>query len=106
MLNASSRVMSDWMLSIALDNGFCGLNCNPAMFPDLVKDGKWRFNSSAAEMTNAWFGRFQPVVREMREDRFDFFLDEMIKLKNRLIVKDLERRGAVPYQVPREVLLA
>ena len=34
---------------------FCGQYCNAARFPDLVKNGKWRFNSSAAEMTNAWF---------------------------------------------------
>ena len=38
------------------------------MFPDLIVNDKWRFNSSAAEVTNAWFGGFQSIVREMRVD--------------------------------------
>ena len=81
---------------------FCGQYCNAARFPDLVKNGKWRFNSSAAEMTNAWFGGFQAMVREMREARYDFFLDEMILIRNRIITEDLNKAHAHPLEVPYE----
>ncbi|RDB27256.1 hypothetical protein Hypma_004511 [Hypsizygus marmoreus] len=84
---------------------FCNQFCNPILFPDLMKDGKWRFNSSAAEMTNVWFGGYVAIVRDMRVDRYNFFLDEMIKCRNRMIVTDLRRRGHRPYQIPRVELL-
>ncbi|KAJ7210572.1 hypothetical protein B0H12DRAFT_1278150 [Mycena haematopus] len=84
----------------------CGRNCNPYIWPELrTKDGKWRFNSSAAEQTNAWFGGFQSMVREMQADRYDFFLDEMILRRNRTLIKDLARRGQIPYSIPRSELL-
>lgn len=84
----------------------CGANCNPYIWPELrTEDGKWRFNSSAAEQTNAWFGGFQSIVREMPVERFNFFLDEMIKRRNRTLVKDLERRGKRPARIPRDILL-
>lgn len=83
----------------------CNRLCNPINFPDLVVNNKWRFNSSAAEITNAWFGGFQSMVREMRVDRYNFFLDEMIKRRNRTTVIDLTRRHACPYQIPRDELL-
>ena len=85
---------------------FCNTFCNPARFPDLIQNGKWRFNSSAAEITNVWFGGYQALVREMRVDRYNFFLDEMIKRRNRVIVKDLQKRHARPYQIPRCDLLS
>ncbi|KAJ7211529.1 hypothetical protein C8J57DRAFT_1097682, partial [Mycena rebaudengoi] len=57
----------------------CGLHCNPYIWPELcTPDGKWRFNSSAAEQANGWFGGFQSMVREMAAERYDFFLHEMI----------------------------
>jgi hypothetical protein len=31
----------------------CGSNCNPYIWPELRTDGKWWFNSSAAEQANA-----------------------------------------------------
>jgi hypothetical protein len=83
----------------------CNRSCNPAMFPGLMVGNKWRFNSSAAEITNAWFGGFQSIVREMRVDRYNFFLDEMIKRRNRHIIADLCRRHAQPYAIPRSDLL-
>jgi hypothetical protein len=83
----------------------CNRSCNPAMFPDLIVNNKWRFNSSAAEVTNAWFGGFQSIVREMRVDRYNFFLDEMIKRRNRMTVVDLRKKHARPYQIPRSDLL-
>ncbi|KAJ7085175.1 hypothetical protein B0H15DRAFT_910539 [Mycena belliarum] len=84
----------------------CGRHCNPYIWPELrTKEGKWRFNSSAAEQTNAWFGGFQSMVREMQADRYDFFLDEMILRRNKTLIKDLTRRGEVPYSIPRSELL-
>ncbi|KDQ56789.1 hypothetical protein JAAARDRAFT_59037 [Jaapia argillacea MUCL 33604] len=85
---------------------FCNSHCNPINWPELTTtDGQWRFNSSAAEITNAWFGGFQAIVREMRVDRYNFFLDEMIKLRNEFIVMDLRRRHKAPYNIPQEELL-
>ncbi|KAJ7189095.1 hypothetical protein C8R46DRAFT_877355, partial [Mycena filopes] len=84
----------------------CGAHCNPYIWPELrTEDGKWRFNSSAAEQTNAWFGGFQSIVREMAVERFNFFLDEMIKRRNRTLVQELKRKGRAPGNIPREELL-
>jgi len=85
----------------------CGRNCNPYIWPELrTEDGKWRFNSSAAEQTNAWYGGFLAIVRDMQADRYEFFLDEMIKRRNRLIVKELRKQGNAPYRIPRDELLS
>ena len=52
----------------------CNANCNPVRWSEFVTDeGKWRFNSSAAEQANVWFGRYLPIVREMEEVRYEFF---------------------------------
>lgn len=85
----------------------CGRYCNPALWPQLTgDDGKsWRFNSSAAEQTNAWFGGFQAIVREMQVDNSNFFLDEMIKRRNRQIVEKLRSGFYSPYLIPRNALL-
>ena len=85
----------------------CGRHCNPYIWPELrTDDGKWRFNSSAAEQTNAWYGGFLAIVHDMQADRYEFFLDEMIKRRNRMIVKELRRKGKAPYRIPREELLS
>ncbi|EIN11940.1 hypothetical protein PUNSTDRAFT_62687, partial [Punctularia strigosozonata HHB-11173 SS5] len=86
---------------------WCGSHCNPYMWKELrTDDGRnWRFNSSAAEQANVWFGGYQAVVREMQVDRYNFFLDEMIKRRNRVIVAELKKKRANPYNVPRHVLL-
>ncbi|KAF8077601.1 hypothetical protein FPV67DRAFT_1614590 [Lyophyllum atratum] len=84
----------------------CGTFCNPYIWPELrTEDGKWRFNSSAAEQANAWFGGYQAIVREMQVDRYEFFLDEMIKRRNRIIIRELERTLRAPYSIPRHILL-
>lgn len=47
---------------------FCNVHCNPAKFEELIDPNVpngWRFNSSAAEQANAWFGGFMAIVREM-----------------------------------------
>lgn len=58
----------------------CGKNCNPYIWPQLrINDKEWRFNSSAAEQVNAWYGCFQAIVWELQVDRYNFFLNEMVK---------------------------
>ncbi|KAJ7165361.1 hypothetical protein C8R46DRAFT_1163693 [Mycena filopes] len=84
---------------------FCQTHCNPARFRELVgDDGKWVFNSSAAEQSNAWFGKFQNVVQEMPVLRYNFFLDEMIAIHNRHVVAELARKGEQPRIVPDAIL--
>ena len=62
---------------------FCRRYCNLYLWTDLVDEtGHWVFNSSATEQTNAWFGGFQTLVRDMRVERYNFFLDEMIMQRN------------------------
>jgi hypothetical protein len=85
---------------------FCGQHCNPALFPQLqTSDGKWTFNSSVAEQTNVWFGRFQPIVREIRVDRYNFLLDQVILMQNQHRLRELRRRGKNPINLGRESLL-
>ncbi|EIW54821.1 uncharacterized protein TRAVEDRAFT_39313 [Trametes versicolor FP-101664 SS1] len=58
----------------------CGTHCNPYIWPELrTEKGAWRFNSSAAEQANVWLDKFQPIVREMQVDRYNFFLDERVR---------------------------
>jgi hypothetical protein len=88
------------------DHTECNTHCNPMLFKEILMDGdKWRFNSSAAEQTNAWLGGYQSMVREMEVVRYNFFLDEMIMRRNRSLIAELERKGKKPYSIPREALL-
>src|SRR3977135_1628959 len=85
---------------------WCTQNCNPALWAELITaQGTWLFNSSAAEQMNAWFGGFLSIVREMQVDRYNFFLDKMIRRRNNMIVSDLKAKGRSPYLIPREELL-
>ena len=85
---------------------FCNEKCNPYIWKELhVGDSTWRFNSSAAEQANAWLGGYQSIVREMEADRYDFFLDEMIKRRNHNIVAELNHKQKGPYILDKEVLL-
>ncbi|TFK82744.1 hypothetical protein K466DRAFT_499739, partial [Polyporus arcularius HHB13444] len=80
---------------------FCQMNCNPASFPELYNENnEWWYNSSACEQTNVWFGLFLPVVREMGEVNYNFFLDEMIMEHNDWQVEVLRARGSRPRLVP------
>src|SRR3977135_28221 len=85
-------------------DGVCQENCNPALFPELYRDGKWVFNSSVAEQTNVWYGGFFAIVREMGAVRYNFLLDEMIRRRNRYVIGELERKGHRPWTVPLAVL--
>jgi len=78
----------------------CQRNCNPAFFPDLLEDGKWRFNTSICEQTNVWLGGYRAILRDMEVTRFNFYLDEMIKRRNRYVIQGLESRGRRPWRVP------
>ncbi|KAJ7178438.1 hypothetical protein C8R43DRAFT_872162, partial [Mycena crocata] len=79
-------------------DGFCQENCNPAQFLELIgENGKWVFNSSAAEQANVWFGKFQNTVQEMPALRFNFFLDEMIALHNEETVAELTKQNQKPH---------
>ena len=77
---------------------FCRSNCNPALFPELLgKSGKdWFFNMSIAEQTNIWLGGFHSICQEMSGEMFDFFLDEMIMMRNRLTKAKLTSQGINP----------
>ncbi|KAF8581031.1 hypothetical protein K439DRAFT_1648016 [Ramaria rubella] len=84
---------------------FCAAHCNPMNWPELLTaDGQWRFNLSAAEQANTWFGGYLAIVRETRVDRYNFFLDEMIACRNEILVKELARKGAAPYHIPQDEL--
>jgi hypothetical protein len=85
---------------------FCTDNCNPSKWSELRENGKWVFNSSAAEQTNAWIGGFLAIVREMRVERFNFFLDEMIRRRNDWIMEELSRKGKNPRFLDYDLLLA
>nr|GAT48245.1 predicted protein [Mycena chlorophos] len=85
----------------------CGLWCNPYSYPELrTPEGEWCFNSSAAEQTNAWYGGFQAIVQEMAAERYDFFLDEMVRRRNIDTINVLRGRGKNPHYIPREILLS
>ncbi|KIM23885.1 hypothetical protein M408DRAFT_76750 [Serendipita vermifera MAFF 305830] len=87
-------------------DAFCGNHCNPLLFRHLkTSDNKWTFNSSAAEQTNAWFGKFQAISRELRVDHYNFLLDEVIAMRNQQRLGELEREGKKPFNLGRESLL-
>ncbi|KAJ7090836.1 hypothetical protein B0H15DRAFT_948600 [Mycena belliarum] len=81
---------------------FCQKYCNPADFPELLnEDGKtWFFNTSIAEQVNVWLGGYHAIVREMLPVKYNFFLDEMIRLRNITTVAQLERDGHRPRHAP------
>ena len=79
----------------------CEKYCNPACYQDLkvVKNGQlqWRFNSSVCEQQNSWIVKFQPMLREMGESVYTFFLDEVIRIRNDELISKLRRQGHNPY---------
>ncbi|KAJ7758979.1 hypothetical protein DFH07DRAFT_958123 [Mycena maculata] len=80
-----------------ISHTFCQEHCNPADHPELMgPDGKWFFNTSIAEQTNVWLGGYHSMCREMLPVRYNFFLDEMIRLRNRMVVVKLAQEGHNP----------
>ena len=78
----------------------CQMFCNPAAFPELMKDGKWVFNTSICEQTNVWLAGFHAILRDMEATRYNFFLDEMLKRRNCYVVKQLKAKGHCPWNIP------
>ncbi|KAF8196942.1 hypothetical protein BJ912DRAFT_846451 [Pholiota molesta] len=83
-----------------LSDTHCQTYCNPAAFPELFKNGKWVFNTSICEQTNVWLGGYHPILRDMEVTRYNFFLDEMIKRRNRYVIKQLDKKGNWPWTIP------
>ncbi|KAF8161529.1 hypothetical protein B0H34DRAFT_781972 [Crassisporium funariophilum] len=76
---------------------YCQRNCNPAMYPELMDAlMAWFFNTSIAEQTNAWLGGYHSMCREMLPAKYDFFLDEMIRLRNIEVLLRLQRQNRHP----------
>ncbi|KAF8832965.1 hypothetical protein BDN67DRAFT_862922, partial [Paxillus ammoniavirescens] len=59
-------------------------------------DGHFYFNSSIAEQTNVWFGGFHNICWEMTPTKYDFFLDEMIIRRNRVLSLPYTHEGRTP----------
>ncbi|KAJ6565624.1 hypothetical protein DFH09DRAFT_1081776 [Mycena vulgaris] len=83
----------------------CQRYCNPAAFPEMIgPDGKWRFNTSICELTNVWFGGYIAIVREVEVT--NFFLEEMIKRRNRYLVAELEANRYAPWTIQMDALFS
>ncbi|KAJ7066139.1 hypothetical protein C8F01DRAFT_1019366 [Mycena amicta] len=91
------------------DEVFCNTHNIPSLFPELrtIRDGKtaWTFNSSVAEQANVWFGAFQAMSREMSVPRYNFFLDEMVLLRNEWLVADQQKKNKQPFLQSEESLM-
>ncbi|KAI7961221.1 hypothetical protein MJO28_001710 [Puccinia striiformis f. sp. tritici] len=79
------------------DDCFCRKWTDPNLYPQLKKDGSWIFNSSAAEMTNIWYGGFASICRNMTAVQYNFFLDEMVRLHNIWICERLSQRPNIVH---------
>ena len=81
---------------------FCQENCNPAAYPELLRNGgqQWFFNLSVAEQTNAWIGGYNAICCEMGVERYNFFLDEMIRRRNIFTLTKLKQSGEEPGTRP------
>jgi hypothetical protein len=83
----------------------CNEKCNALNWPQLTsEDGSRRYNSSRAEQTNAWIGRYQSMLREMPQVHYRFVLDKMVKRRNRYTLRQLEEKGLYPYMILRNAL--
>jgi hypothetical protein len=73
-----------------------------ADYPELLtEDGKWYFNTSIAEQTNVWLGGYHAICREMLP--VNFFLNEMIRLRNCIVVAKLKEDGQHPAMLHIQV---
>ncbi|KAI0348894.1 hypothetical protein OH77DRAFT_1594523 [Trametes cingulata] len=90
-----------WKTKHKKSNDACSIHCNPYTYPELIaSDNSWYFNSSIAEQTNVWLGGYHAIIREMSAVLYDFFLDEMIKEKNRLTRQKLVAQNCRPRYRP------
>ncbi|KAF8144269.1 hypothetical protein K438DRAFT_1632122 [Mycena galopus ATCC 62051] len=83
----------------SITHTFCQEHCTPAKFPELMgPDGGWFFNTLVAKQTNIWLGGYHSMCREMLPVKYNFFLDEMIRLRNEITVAKLAADGHCPRQ--------
>ncbi|KAG0142872.1 hypothetical protein CROQUDRAFT_49616, partial [Cronartium quercuum f. sp. fusiforme G11] len=68
---------------------FCKQFTQPGKFPELNQNGHWVFNSFAAELTNIWYGRFAFIYKGMHVAQYNYFLEEMVRLRNIWLEKKL-----------------
>ncbi|KAH6894811.1 hypothetical protein BKA70DRAFT_1375758 [Coprinopsis sp. MPI-PUGE-AT-0042] len=81
----------------------CQMYCNPAAFAELIdENGHWVFNTSICEQTNVWLNSFLSILRDMEKTWYNFYLDKMIKRRNRFTLSELASRGCFPWTVPME----
>ncbi|KAK7683616.1 hypothetical protein QCA50_013454 [Cerrena zonata] len=85
---------------------FCQEHCNPAAFPEMIQKGKWQFNTSICEQINVWLGGYHAILRDMESTRYNFYLDEMIKRRNRYTISHLEESGKTPWSIEMHALLS
>ncbi|THU81897.1 hypothetical protein K435DRAFT_692663 [Dendrothele bispora CBS 962.96] len=80
-----------WKTKHKKSDDICSYECSPYSFPELrgPEDGSWAFNSSIAEQNNVWLGGYHSILREMSAVKYDFFLNEIIRLKNQLTLSKL-----------------
>ncbi|KAH9809233.1 hypothetical protein DFH28DRAFT_905872 [Melampsora americana] len=76
---------------------FCQHDTDPKLFPELQESGNWIFNSSAAEMTNVWYGGFASVARSMSAIRFNFMMEDMIERRNDWLIRRLAKRSNISF---------
>ena len=77
---------------------FCREWTDPNIFPQLrKKDGKWAFNSSAAELANIWYGKFSSICRTMSPVQVKFFMNEMVRKRNMWWCEKLEKTVDIGY---------
>ena len=79
---------------------FCQTHCNPAAYPEPMSGDGWAFNSSIAEQTNVWLGGYHSICREMLVGKYNFFLDEMISRRNRMVREKPAQMGCEPSTWP------
>ena len=79
---------------------FCQQHCNPVMYPELMdNDGQWYFNTLVAEQINAWLAKYNSMCWEMLPVKFNFFLNEMIQLRDIKTLKRLDANRHHPFDL-------
>jgi hypothetical protein len=52
------------------------------------------------EQTNVWLGGYHSMCCEMLPVKYNFFLDEMVRLRNEMVVVKLAQDGHEPRRAP------